>query len=180
VAQEAHVSAPAIARLEQTGRGTADSLAALARFYHHQGVNLHWLFATDTKISSPYSFEARWAEENRRQTFAELTALRRDVQDPLLQARITMLLVQLLPYPSREHRSEVDLRQYQRYLPPVAPAASGWRTRAFNIPPHHYYVAGESVPACGAPFEYLIYDSSPETPSSGTTCLACAELVSLK
>jgi hypothetical protein len=177
VAQEAHMPTSAIARLEQTGSGTAASLAALARFYHSQGVNLNWLFAADTKPSSPYSFEERWADEDRRQTFKELVVLRRDAQDPFIQARITTLLVQLLPRPAREHRSEADLQQYQHYLPPVVPTTSGWRMRALNIPPHHYYLAGKSVPACGRPFEYLTCDSSPERTSKHTTCLQCAELV---
>jgi transcriptional regulator with XRE-family HTH domain len=180
VAQEAHVSAGAIARLETAGSGTAANLAALARFYQRAGFNMHWLFSTDTKDSCPYSFEERWADEDRMRTFQELASLRSAVQDPLIQARITMLLVRLLPSPSMAHRSEVDLRQYQRYLPPVVPSISGWRERAFNIPPHHYYVAGESVPSCGAPFEYLTFDSSPERPSRGTTCMHCAESVSLR
>jgi len=178
VAQEANVSAGAIARLETASSGTAANLAALARFYQRAGFNLRWLFATDTKDSSPYGFEERWADADRLRTFQELAALCKDVSDPVIQARITMLLVQLLPSPVREYRSEIDLRQYQYYLPPVTPRISGWRTRAFNIPPHHYYMAGESVPECGAPFEYLIYDSPPETPSRSTTCIKCIESVS--
>jgi transcriptional regulator with XRE-family HTH domain len=180
VAQEAHVPEGAIARLETAGSGTAANLATLARFYQRAGFNMRWLFAADTKDESPYGFEERWADKDRLRTFQELAALRKDVQDQSIQARITMLLVQLLPSPRLEYRSEVDLRQYQRYLPPVVPTISGWRERAFNIPPHHYYVAGESVPACGAPFEYLTFDSSPERPSRGTTCMQCAESVSLR
>lgn len=178
VAQEAHIHVSAIAHLEQTGSGTAASLEALARFYHRQGANLNWLFTTDTKNGSPYSFEERWADDDRRRTFEELIALRSDAQDPFIRARITTLLVQLLPSPSCEHRSEVDLQQYQHYLPPVVATASGWRTRAFNIPPHHYYVVGKSVPECGMPFEYLTDDLPPERTSSYTTCSQCAKLIS--
>jgi transcriptional regulator with XRE-family HTH domain len=178
LAQEAQVSAPAIARLERTGSGTAANLATLARFYHSQGINLNWLFAAESEASSPYSFDARWADEDRQRIFSDLVALRHQAQDPFIQTRITMLLVQLLPRLSLAHRSAADLRHYQRHLPPVVATVSGWRTRAFNIPPYHYYAAGESVPQCGRLFEYLVDDSPPEGPFEYVTCLACAEVVS--
>ena len=179
VAKEAHLSPHAVARLERGG-GTAAGLNALARFYHRQGLNVQWLFAADKQFSSPYSFEERWADEDRHRTFQELADLRAKVQDPLIQARITTLLLQLLPARFSKNQSEVDLWHYQYYLPPVAATTSGWRTRAFNIPPYHYYAAGESVPQCGAPFEYLVYDSPPERPFRAMTCLRCASLAALQ
>lgn len=179
VAQAAQVSVGAIARLERASSGTAASLAALARFYQRQGFNLQWLFAPDNKDESPYTFDGRWDDADRLRAFEELGSLRKYAQEPVVQERITMIQEQLLPAPSYYHRTKADLWRYQYYLPPVAASSNGWRPRAFNIPPHHYYKAGESLPKCGAPFEYLIYDSMPERPSRSTTCSQCADLLPL-
>lgn len=180
VAQAAQVSVSAVARLEQASSGTAASLAALAHFYQSQGFSLRWLFVLDNTDESPYAFEGRWADADRQRAFQELYSLRRAAQEPLIQERITMIQVQLLPAPASRYRTTADLQRYQYYLPPIAASSSGWRSRAFNIPPHHYYETGESIPACGAPFEYLVYDSVPERPSRSTTCLQCADLLQLR
>lgn len=83
-------------------------------------------------------------------------------------------LVHLLP---RVHKigSEVNLHVYHQYLPPVAAASAGWRSRSIHHLPLHYYDAGETVPRCGVPSYYLTYETAPTRILSGLGCPFCEQ-----
>lgn len=192
VAREAGVSDAALARLENTGRSTAASLAALLRFYQDQGFNLAWVLAPDNEEIPLHAFRDIFEEEAQQEAGYQLSRVHRllqptaaaldagqlptpEVLRPLLQQvqrGIHQAHVHLLP-PIRLVLSAADLREYQRRLPPVRAAAAGWRSAAVDVVPYHYYETGESLPRCGIPAYYLTYDPGLELVSDSIKCPYC-------
>ena len=192
VAREAGVSDAALARLENTGRSTADSLAAVLRFYQDQGFNLAWVLAPDNEGIPLHAFRDIFEEEAQQEAGYQLNRVHHLLQPaaaaldagqpPTPEALRSLLeeaqrgihqaLVRLLP-PIRLVLSAADLKEYQRRLPPVRAAAAGWRSAAIHVVPYHYYEAGESIPRCGSPAYYLTYDLRLERVSNSSKCPYC-------
>lgn len=197
VAREAGVPSAALARLENTGRSTAASLAAVLRFYQDQGFNLAWVLAPDNEGIPLRAFRDIFEQEAHREASYHLNRVHQLLQPvatalgtgqpptlealhPLLaqvQEGIYQALGRLLP-PIRLVLSAADLREYQRRLPPVRAAAAGWQPAAVHAVPYHYYEAAESVPRCSIPAYYLTYDAGPQSVSNTFKCPYCREQLS--
>jgi transcriptional regulator with XRE-family HTH domain len=194
VASAADVSNAALARLENTGRSTAVTLAALLHFYQDQGFNLAWVLTPDNAQIPTRLFRDLFQEERTAEATEILLELRRLVQPPAtalptgpepspaelpplllaqIRAGIHCTLVHLLPRIALI-RTEVDFRHFQRRMPPVAATAAGWQSTAAHLVPYHYYEAGSSLPRCGIPLYYLQFDQAPTDPSNSIKCLTCA------
>lgn len=192
VAREAGVTSAALTRLETTGRGTAASLGAVLHFYQDQGFNLAWVLVPDNEEIPLHAFRDVFEEEATREAGYHLDRVRQLLQPaattldagqfPTPEALHSLLahvkegvyqaIGRLLP-PIRLVLSTADLREYQRRLPPVQAAATGWRLAVVHAGPYHYYQAGESVPHCGNPAYYLTYDAGPKSISDTGKCLDC-------
>ena len=177
LAQTTGLSVAVITRLERTGRGSAPALVTLLDFYRTMGLNVAWAIALDQAYLLPHSFDARWGDLERLELAKELAELRHLTQETALQERLTRALVQLLPDSYHPLRGPLDLRHYHDWLPPVAAVLPGWRCRAFDILPYHYYPAGESLPPCGDPYAYLTHAGLPQRPSRSARCATCSELL---
>lgn len=129
----------ALTRLEKTGGGTAATLAALLHFYQGQGINLAWVLTPDNAQVSCQAFQDAFVDMRTQEASHALVDLRRMVQSPAADLRIGnepnaegqppllaqiregihRALVYLLPRIALIE-SEVDFRQFQRVMPPVA------------------------------------------------------------
>ncbi len=192
VAREAGVPSTALTRLENTGRGTAATLAAVLCFYQNQGFNLAWVLNFDNEAIPLHAFRDIFEEEARQKAGYQLERVHQVLQPvaaalttgelptpealpPLLKKirqGIHQALVHLLP-PMRLVGSAADLQEYQRRLPPVRAAAAGWRSAVVHERPYHYYEAGDSFPRCGNPTCYLAYDPGPQEVADSNKCSSC-------
>ena len=195
LARATDLSPAVIARLEQSGIGSAANLLTLLTFYQCHGFNLAWMLASDEERVPLYTFQDAFQCADVTESCDHLGRLRQRVQEfgattgpdqepvetllHFVQERAHQALAHLLPR-IRYIDSESDLQVYQRYLPPVAAASAGWRSRSIHLLPLHYYDAGESVPRCGVPYYYLTYETKPvRFPGSGG-CPFCEQQLSDK
>ncbi len=196
LARKAGVSLAAYTRLESTGRGSTDVLAAVLHFYQGRGFNLAWVLTPDNADIPVQGFRDIFEDEKLPQARQPLSNLHRLLQpvmagldagqslppealSPLLtQIRQGVLhaLNHLLP-PRRLVLSEEDLRTFQRQLPPVRAQSTGWRSAALYTVPYHYYKVGDSLPQCGELVSYLAYDPGLEEVSNSLKCGACQSLL---
>ncbi|TPG58000.1 hypothetical protein [Hymenobacter nivis] len=196
LAREAGVSPAALTRLESTGRGSMDVLAAVLHFYQGMGVNMAWVLTPDNADIPVQKPRDTFQDEKLPRARQPLTNLHRLLQPvmagldagqslppealrPLLtQVRQGVLhaLNHLLP-PRRLVLREADLRALQRQLPPVRAQSTGWRAAALYAVPYHCYEAGDFLPRCGDPVSYLAHDPGPEEVSPGDQCSACQRLL---
>jgi|GEM_PF-2073613 len=192
LARETGVPLAALTRLEKTGRGSTEVLTAVLRFYQDRGVNLAWVLAPDNTDIPMHGFRDIFQDEKipqAREPLANLHQLLQPVQAELgagqlltpeslrslltqVQQGILHALKHLLP-PRRLVLSEVDLRAYQRLLPPVRAQSAGWRSASLYTVPYHYYGAGESLPRCGDAISYLAYDPGVKEVSTSGKCARC-------
>lgn len=196
LARKAGVSLAALTRLESTGRGSTEVLAAVLHFYQGMGFNMAWVLTPDNTDIPVQVFRDNFQDEKLPQARQPLSNLHRllqpvmagldagqslppDALRPLLtQVRQGVLhaLNHLLP-PRRLVLSEADLRAFQRQLPPVRAQSTGWRSAALYAVPYHCYEAGDSLPRCGDPVSFLAHDPGPEEVSPGDQCGACQRLL---
>ena len=191
LAREAGVSLPALTRLEDTGHGDAELLAAVLRFYQAQGVNLAWVLAPDNADIPLHGFRDPVPDEKRPQESPPLADLR-SLLPPLLAAldarptlppealheRITQLrqvaldaLTHLLP-PQRRGRTEADMRAWHKFFPPVPAHSTGWHAAGLFTVRYHYVEAGDVLPRCGEDV-VLAYDPALEKVPDSDKCEAC-------
>lgn len=195
LARAADLSPVVIARLEQSGTGSAANLLTLLTFYQCHGFNLAWMLASDDEQVPLYAFQDAFQCADVTESCDHLVRLRKLVQqyrvdnkphqegvDNLLLSvleRTHQALVHMLPR-IQKIGSEADLRIYHQHLPPVAAASAGWRSRSIHLLPLHYYDAGETVPRCGIPYYYLTYETEPTRFLNGLGCLSCEHQLSGK
>jgi hypothetical protein len=198
LARKAGVSRAAYTRLESTGRGSTDVLAAVLNFYQSMGFNLAWVLTPDNANIPVQGFRDIFEAEKLPQARQPLSDLHRllqpvmaglDADQSLTPDALRQLLTQvrqgvlhalnhLLP-PRRLVLSEADLRAFQRQLPPVRAQSTGWRSAALYTVPYHYYEVGDSLPRCGELVSYLAYDPGLEEVSDSLKCGACKHLLSV-
>jgi hypothetical protein len=198
LARKAGGSRAAYTRLESTGRGSTDVLAAVLHFYQSMGFNLAWVLTPDNANIPVQGFHDIFEAEKlpqARQPLSDLHQLLQPVMAgldagqslppealrPLLtriRQEVLHALNHLLP-PRRLVLSEADLRAFQRQLPPVRAQSTGWRSAALYTVPYHYYEVGDSLPQCGELVSYLAYDSGLEEVSNSLKCGACKHLLSV-
>lgn len=195
LARATDLSPAVIARLEKSGTGTATNLVTLLEFYQCQGFNLAWILASDEEQVPLYAFQDAFQSADTPEACDNLSRLRQNVQefragsevdqsavDDLLLfvlERAQQALVHLLPRIA-DIDSERDLLVYQRHLPPVPASSAGWRSRSIHLLPLHYYDAGESIPRCGVPYDYLTYQTNPQHFSSVLCCFYCEQQLNQK
>lgn len=80
LAREAGVPLAALTRLERTGRGSADVLAAVLRFYQDRGFNLAWVLTPDNGDIPLRGFRDIFQDEKLPQVREPLASLHRLLQ----------------------------------------------------------------------------------------------------
>ena len=192
LAQEAGVSLAALARLEDTGHGSAEVLAAVLRFYQNHDVDVAWVLAPDNADVPLHGSRGTVPDEKRPHQSQPLADLRR-LLPPLLaaldagptlppealHARVTQLrqvaldaLNHLVP-PRRLGRTEADLRAWHKFFPPVPAQSTGWHPVALFTVPYHYVEAGAFLPRCGKDVPFLVYNPVLEQVPTRDQCAAC-------
>ena len=192
LAQQAGVSLAALARLEDTGHESAQVLTAVLRFYQNRDVDVAWVLALDNADIPLHGSRSTVPDEKRSPQSPPLADLRR-LLSPLqaaldavpslppedLHTRVTQLrrvaldaLNHLVP-PQRVGRTEVDLRAWHKFFPPVSAQSTGWHSVAMFTLPYHYVEAGAFLPRCGEDVSFLVYNPVPENVPDSDQCEAC-------
>jgi hypothetical protein len=156
VAQGAQLPEEVVLRLEQTGEGTTAELAALLTYYVEEDLNMRWVLLPNNADIPNHLLDDRWPWPDFTKAFSLVQQLSQHVQQVALEAQ-----THLTPMLPLDRYTLDELATYQRDLPPVRAAKTGWQSRVQNLRPLHYYAAGESLPACGSIAESLLYDSPP-------------------
>lgn len=196
LAREAGVSLAALTRLEDTGHGDAEVLAAVLRFYQGRGVNLAWVLAPDNADMPLYGVRDICQDEKPSQEEQPLAVLRRLLQ-PLIaelnagpaltpealrlllteiQQGIHHALEHLLP-PRRVQWSEADLRAFHKFFPPEPTQSTGWHSVGRSTEPYHYLEAGEILPLCGEDVPFQIFSPVIEDVPNSEKCETCRSRV---
>ncbi len=196
LAQEIGVPLAALTRLEETGRGDAEVLAAVLRFYQARGVNLAWVLAPDNADIPLPEFRDTCQDENLPQEEQPLADLRRLLQPlmteldagPTLTSEVLRSLLtqtrdeihhalqHVLP-PQRVKWSAADLRAFHKFFPPVPTQSTGWHSVSQFIVPYHYLEAGEILPLCGEDVPFQLFTPVLEDVPNSDKCEACRSRV---
>ena len=196
LAREAGVSLAALTRLEDTGHGDAEVLAAVLRVYQDRGVNLAWVLASDNADIPLPGFRDTSQDEEQPQARQRLADLRRLLQ-PLvaeldagptltpealrslltqIQQGIHHALKHLLP-PRRVEWSEADLRAFHKFFPPVPTQSTGWHSCGLFTASYHYLEAGEFLPLCGEDVPFQVFNPVVKDVPDRDKCDACRSRV---
>lgn len=169
VAQGAQLPEEVVLRLEQTGEGTTTELAALLTYYVEQDLNMRWVLLPHNADIPTCLLDDRWSWPDFTKAFSLVKGFSQHVQQVALEAQTHLTI--MLPL---DRYTPDELADYQRDLPPVRAAETGWQSRVQNLRPIHYYAAGESLPTCGNIGESLLYDSLPlPRVASQAKCKTC-------
>ena len=192
LAREAGVSLAALTRLEETGHGDAEVLAAVLRFYQNRGVNLAWVLAPDNADMPLPGFRDTSQDEEQPRARQRLADLRRllqplvaelDAGPTLAPEALRALLTQIQEgihhvlkhqLPLRPvKRTEADLRAWHKFFPPVPAQSTGWHPVALFTVPYHYCEAGDFLPRCGEDVPVLFFNPVLENVPDSDKCGVC-------